>query len=215
MIISILASSHRDQYHSEVTKTLVFALVSQSRTCTAWMNLNFIDRSQHSPHWPCHLCSQQRRDSSISKFALNVTVQLLLYTKRALPQLLVFFVSMPRRWRNDCMHQSLPHVKITAFHCSPYTQKTFNYRKYNIFLLHICVPFAQYILCIVSAYILPVLNTRFDGYFGFGSYKARMNVLALYEQKSQCKYVTSPIQLHGKHVQNQSKLVKQGLAYSI
>ena len=58
IVISILASSHRDQYHSEVTETLVFVLFSQSRTCTAWMDLNFIDRSQHSPHWPCHLCSQ-------------------------------------------------------------------------------------------------------------------------------------------------------------
>ena len=51
--------------------------------------------------------------------------------------------------------------------------------------------------------------------FGFGSYGVKTIFLTPQQQKSECKKCTSPIQLHSKQLQNQSKLVKQGLAYSI
>ena len=56
---------------------------------------------------------------------------------------------------------------------------------------------------------------RFEAYFSFGSYGAKRVFLAPHEQKSQGTNVTSPIQVHGKRNEIQSKLVKQGLAYSI
>ena len=58
-------------------------------------------------------------------------------------------------------------------------------------------------------------NTRFYAKYSLCSYGAKTDILAPQVQKSECEKCTSPIQIHGKRNEIQSKLVKQGLAYSI
>ena len=106
-------------------------------------------------------------------------------------------------------------MKITASHCSPHTQKTFNYRKYitlsYTYLCFLCNIYTSYRFSVHHH----ILNTRYHGYFCVCSYGAKTDLLAPQMQKSECEKCTSPIQIHGKRNEIQSKLVKQGLAYSI